>query len=83
MFGQLVQSLRGWWRLQEAKRELSGLSDWQLADIGVRRGDIAAFVKGNQADHASVYRVVNLAPAATPIESNENFLAIRRPANAN
>ena len=36
----LSEKLGAWRRYREAVRELSALSDRDLADIGIRRGDI-------------------------------------------
>ena len=37
----ISEKLQAWRRYRDAVRELSQLSDRELADIGVRRGDIA------------------------------------------
>ena len=36
----IAEKLNSWRRYREAVRELSRMSDRELADIGVRRGDI-------------------------------------------
>ncbi|MFQ5755181.1 MAG: DUF1127 domain-containing protein [Acidiferrobacterales bacterium] len=41
---RLVEPLRRWYRSHVTVRQLEGLSDWQLKDIGVVRGEIPAFV---------------------------------------
>jgi uncharacterized protein YjiS (DUF1127 family) len=38
---KLIGLLHAWWRYDESVRELSRLSDRELADIGVNRSDIA------------------------------------------
>jgi uncharacterized protein YjiS (DUF1127 family) len=38
---KLIRLLRAWLRYDESVRELSRLSDRELADIGVNRSDIA------------------------------------------
>jgi uncharacterized protein YjiS (DUF1127 family) len=37
---KLIRLLRTWWRYDESVRELSRLSDRELADIGVSRSEI-------------------------------------------
>jgi uncharacterized protein YjiS (DUF1127 family) len=39
-FKSISEKLGAWRRYREAVRELSSLSDRELADIGIRRGDI-------------------------------------------
>ena len=41
---RLVEPLRRWYRHRLTVRQREGLSDWQLEDIGVVRGEIPAFV---------------------------------------
>ena len=41
------------WRYREAVRELSQLSDRELDDIGIRRGDIEFIVRRSVASQAS------------------------------
>ena len=36
----IAEKLNAWRRYREAVRELSRMSDRELADIGIRRGDI-------------------------------------------
>jgi uncharacterized protein YjiS (DUF1127 family) len=38
---KLIRLLRAWWRYDESVRELSRLSDRELADIGVSRSEIS------------------------------------------
>ena len=38
---KLIRLLRTWWRYDESVRELSRLSDRELADIGVSRSEIS------------------------------------------
>jgi len=42
----IVEKLNAWRRYREAVRELSQLSDRELEDIGIRRGDIHFVVSG-------------------------------------
>jgi uncharacterized protein YjiS (DUF1127 family) len=42
----IAEKLNAWRRYREAVRELSQLSDRELEDIGIRRGDIHAVVSG-------------------------------------
>ena len=46
---KLVRLFRTWWRYDESVRELSRLSDRELADIGITRSDIDRIALG-QAD---------------------------------
>jgi uncharacterized protein YjiS (DUF1127 family) len=39
-FKSITEKLTSWRRYRDAVRELSALSDRELADIGIRRGDI-------------------------------------------
>ncbi len=41
----ISEKLNAWWRYREAVRELSQLSDRELDDIGIRRGDIEFIVR--------------------------------------
>ncbi len=41
----ISQKLAAWRRYREAVRELSQLSDRELSDIGIRRGDIDHIVR--------------------------------------
>ncbi len=45
-FKTIVEKLNAWRRYREAVRELSQLSDRELEDIGIRRGDIHFVVRG-------------------------------------
>jgi len=45
--------LNAWRRYREAVRELSQLSDRELNDIGIRRGDIEYIVRRSVASKAS------------------------------
>jgi uncharacterized protein YjiS (DUF1127 family) len=47
----ISQKLAAWRRYREAVRELSQLSDRELEDIGIRRGDIP-FIASNSAQAA-------------------------------
>jgi uncharacterized protein YjiS (DUF1127 family) len=42
LVSKLIRLLRTWWRYDESVRELSRLSDRELADIGINRSEIAA-----------------------------------------
>ena len=41
----IAQKLAAWRRYREAVRELSHMSDRELTDIGIRRGDIENIVR--------------------------------------
>jgi uncharacterized protein YjiS (DUF1127 family) len=41
----ITQKLNAWRRYREAVKELSQLSDRELSDIGIRRGDIEFIVR--------------------------------------
>jgi uncharacterized protein YjiS (DUF1127 family) len=41
----ISEKLAAWRRYREAVRELSQLSDRELSDIGIRRGDIETIVR--------------------------------------
>jgi uncharacterized protein YjiS (DUF1127 family) len=41
MFASIARLLHAWKRYETVKRELSHLSDRELADIGITRSDIA------------------------------------------
>ncbi|HEY1940562.1 MAG TPA: DUF1127 domain-containing protein [Roseiarcus sp.] len=43
----IAEKLNAWRRYREAVRELSQLSDRELEDIGIRRGDIQFVVRGS------------------------------------
>ncbi len=45
-FKIIAEKLNAWRRYREAVRELSQLSDRELEDIGIRRGDIHFIVRG-------------------------------------
>jgi len=49
----ISEKLAAWRRYREAVRELSQLSDRELDDIGVRRGDIEYIVRRSVANKAS------------------------------
>lgn len=42
----IAEKLNSWRRYREAVRELAQLSDRELEDIGIRRGDIQFVVRG-------------------------------------
>lgn len=46
MFASLARFLNSWRRSEEVKRELSHLSDRELADIGITRSDIERIASG-------------------------------------
>jgi uncharacterized protein YjiS (DUF1127 family) len=43
----IAEKLNAWRRYREAVRELSRMSDRELADIGIRRGDIEFIARQN------------------------------------
>ena len=45
-FKSITEKLTAWRRYREAVRELSQLTDRELEDIGVRRGDIPFIASG-------------------------------------
>ena len=45
-FKSITEKLNAWRRYREAVRELSQLTDRELEDIGVRRGDIPFIAAG-------------------------------------
>jgi uncharacterized protein YjiS (DUF1127 family) len=49
----ISEKLNAWRRYREAVRELSQLSDRELEDIGIRRGDIEYVVRRSVASKAS------------------------------
>jgi uncharacterized protein YjiS (DUF1127 family) len=46
MLASLARLLQSWRRSEEVKRELSHLSDRELADIGITRSDIERIASG-------------------------------------
>ena len=44
----LAQKVKNWQRNRESVRELSRMSDRELADLGISRAEIAIVVKGGQ-----------------------------------
>jgi uncharacterized protein YjiS (DUF1127 family) len=51
-FKTISEKLTSWRRYREAVRELSQLSDRELDDIGIRRGDIEFIVRHSVASAA-------------------------------
>jgi uncharacterized protein YjiS (DUF1127 family) len=51
-FKTISEKLASWRRYREAVRELSQLSDRELGDIGIRRGDIEFIVRRSVAQSA-------------------------------
>jgi len=49
----ISEKLTAWRRYREAVRELSLLSDRELEDIGIRRGDIEFIVRRSVVDKAA------------------------------
>lgn len=47
----ITEKLNAWRRYREAVRELSRLSDRELSDIGIRRGEIEFIARQNVAAH--------------------------------
>jgi uncharacterized protein YjiS (DUF1127 family) len=50
----ISEKLTAWRRYREAVRELSQLSDRELDDIGIRRGDIESIVRHSVASKAAI-----------------------------
>jgi uncharacterized protein YjiS (DUF1127 family) len=44
-FKTITEKLQAWRKYREAVRELSALTDRELSDIGIRRGDIEFIVR--------------------------------------
>ena len=44
---KLIRLVGAWWRYNESVRELSGLDDRELADIGIARSEIPAIAWQN------------------------------------
>jgi len=42
----IAEKLAAWWRYRETVRELTQMSDRELHDIGIRRGDIHLVAAG-------------------------------------
>ena len=49
----ISEKLAAWRRYRDAVRELSQLSDRELDDIGIRRGDIEFIVRRSVVSHVS------------------------------
>jgi uncharacterized protein YjiS (DUF1127 family) len=49
----ISEKLNAWRRYREAVRELSQLTDRELDDIGIRRGDIESIARGSVAANAA------------------------------
>lgn len=52
-FRTIAEKLTAWRRYREAVRELSQLTDRELEDIGVRRGDIPFIAAAGAMRHAA------------------------------
>jgi len=53
-----LHHLQAWWRYETAMRELSKLSDRELADLGITRWDIPSVASGSQdPEDRAKYRV--------------------------
>ncbi len=50
MFASIARLLQAWTRANAARRELSHLSDRELADIGITRSDIERIVANHLDD---------------------------------
>jgi uncharacterized protein YjiS (DUF1127 family) len=46
LFGGMIQAVKDWHRRQVARAELEALSDRELQDIGITRGDFHAIIEG-------------------------------------
>ncbi len=57
-----LAAARTWSRRRVARRELQALSDWQLRDIGIARGDIDALVDAMGAAERRRAEVVPMPP---------------------
>jgi uncharacterized protein YjiS (DUF1127 family) len=47
IFISFLRRLHAWWRYQDTVWQLSNLSDHQLDDIGIKRGDIPRVASGS------------------------------------
>jgi uncharacterized protein YjiS (DUF1127 family) len=45
LVSKLMRLIRAWWRYDESVRELSRLSDRELADIGISRSEITTIAR--------------------------------------
>lgn len=54
MFDRLWAQVRAWQESQTLARELGEMSDRELADIGLTRGDIASVCDGSYEDPAGI-----------------------------
>ena len=52
----ISEKLKAWRRYREAVRQLSQLSDHELSDIGIGRGDIEAVARRPSAGEAAAWR---------------------------
>jgi uncharacterized protein YjiS (DUF1127 family) len=52
----ISEKLKAWRRYREAVRQLSQLSDHELSDIGIGRGDIEAVARRPSASGAAAWR---------------------------
>lgn len=62
-------------RRRAARRELYGLSDWQLRDIGIARADIDALIDGMGAEERRRAEVVPLPPRQRRAEAQDHARA--------
>jgi uncharacterized protein YjiS (DUF1127 family) len=52
----ISEKVKAWRRYREAVRQLSQLSDHELSDIGIGRGDIEAVARRPSAGEAAAWR---------------------------
>ncbi|MFQ5757460.1 MAG: DUF1127 domain-containing protein [Acidiferrobacterales bacterium] len=65
---RLLAGLRRWNRRRATVRALNGLSDWQLKDLGISRGEISEVVEAR------------LRAEQTPVRAGTAVVGVTRPA---
>lgn len=48
LFGNFAESYKRYRNIRSTEKELGALSDWELRDIGISRGDIYALARGDK-----------------------------------